>query len=161
MKDYNIIDQREYMALRGCTKIFIDHITLLVSECVEHLTGNEHQDKLMNELLRLVKRHTAVWVGLVSHLRKAPSGGKSFEQGKLPTIDDIRGSGSIKQVSFDIISFARDLTAEDETTRNTILMQVLKSRFTGLTGNVPGAKYSYDTGRLSRLHSDEFIRIDP
>jgi twinkle protein len=158
IKDDSIIDQLEYMALVGCKKIFIDHITILVSEGTEGLTGNEAIDKVMNDLLRLVKRHE-VWIGLVSHLRKAPSGGKSFEDGKLPSIDDIRGSGSIKQISFDIIAFARNLTAESDRDRNTIKMRILKSRYTGLTGNVPGAFYDHTTGRLRGVEgmpSDEF-----
>jgi twinkle protein len=95
-------------------------------------------------------------------LRKAPTGGKSFEEGKLPSIDDIRGSGSIKQVSFDIISFARDSTAETEADRNHIKMRVLKSRYTGLTGVVKGANYIYQTGRLMPSEADpseEFFAI--
>ena len=118
----------------------------------------------MNDLLRLVKRHS-VWIGLVSHLRKAPGGKQSFEEGKLPSIDDIRGSGSIKQISFDIISFARNLTAKDDKVRNTIKMRILKSRYTGLTGKVNGAYYNYDTGRLNGLDTmiddddEEFTNI--
>jgi twinkle protein len=158
--DTSIIDQLEYMCLVGCKYLFIDHITILVSEGMEDLTGNEAQDKVMNELLKLVKRHP-VWIGLVSHLRKAGGGKKSFEEGRLPSIDDIRGSGSIKQISFDIISFARDLTAVDEKSRNTILMQILKARQTGLTGKIPGARYSYDTGRLSYCEeTDQFTSLD-
>jgi hypothetical protein len=153
INDNSVIDQLEYMALSGCKYLFIDHITILVSEGVDNLTGNEAQDKVMNDLLRLTKRHP-VWIGLVSHLRKVSSGSKSFEEGKLPTLDDIRGSGSIKQISFDIIAFARNLTAEEELARNTINMSVLKSRFTGLTGTVPGAIYNYETGRLSYLDKE-------
>ena len=74
--------------------------------------------------------------------------GSSFEDGKLASLDDIRGSGSIKQVSFDILAFARDLNAADEAKRNTIRMAVLKSRYTGLTGPCGTAVYDYDTGRL-------------
>jgi twinkle protein len=147
MSDISIVDQLEYMCLSGCSYLFIDHITILVSEGVDKLTGNEAQDRVMNDLLRIVKRYP-VWIGLVSHLRKAPNGGKSFEEGKLPAIDDIRGSGSIKQISFDIISFARNLTADNDAERNLIKMRVLKSRYTGLTGTVQGASYDYDTGRL-------------
>lgn len=153
MNDTSIVDQLEYMCLVGCKYLFVDHITILTSEGVDNLTGNEAQDKVMNDLLRLVKRYPEVWIGLVSHLRKAPGNGKSFEEGKLPSIDDIKGSGSIKQISFDIISFARNLTAADEKERNTIKMRVLKSRYTGLTGAVPGAQYSWDTGRLTALEN--------
>jgi len=147
--DDDIIDKLEYMCLIGCTYLFIDHITILVSEGAGGLVGNEAQDKVMNDLLKLVKRHN-VWVGLVSHLRKTTNSPKhkSFEEGAMPTLDDIKGSGSIKQIAFDIVGFARDLTAEEQEVRNTIKMAVLKSRYTGLTGTVPGAIYDYDTGRL-------------
>ncbi len=160
INDSSIVDQLEYMCLVGCKYLFIDHITILVSEGVENLTGNEAQDKVMNDLLRLVKRHP-VWIGLVSHLRKSPNNKGSFEEGRLPSIDDIRGSGSIKQISFDIISFARNLTADSEVERNTIKMRILKSRYTGLTGNVRGAHYVYDTGRLIASNADveEFVTL--
>jgi twinkle protein len=151
VKDGSITDKIEYMCLMGCKKIFIDHITILVSEGVEKLTGNEAQDRIMNDLLTIVKKYPA-WIGLVSHLRKVAVGGKSFEEGKLPTLDDIRGSGSVKQISFDIIAFARDMTNEDPVVRNTILMRVLKARYTGLTGDVPGVYYKHETGRLISLN---------
>ena len=147
MKDETIMDKIEYMAILGCKYIFIDHITILVSEGADGLTGNEAIDKTMNDLLRFVKRHN-VWVGLVSHLRKTPVGGKAFEQGIMPSLDDIKGSGSIKQICFDIIAFARDLTAENEIKRNSISMSVLKCRFSGLTGGVAGAYYDFVSGRM-------------
>jgi twinkle protein len=159
--DSSIIDKLEYMCLTDCRFIYIDHITILVSEGMENLKGNEAQDKVMNDLLRLVKRHP-VWIGLVSHLRKASTGGKSFEEGKLPSLDDIKGSGSIKQISFDVISFARNLTAANELERNTIKMRVLKARRTGLTGVVPSARYNQHTGRLSATDfccEEEFVQI--
>jgi len=155
MNDGGIIDKLEYMCLIGCKKIYIDHITILVSEGVDKLQGNEAQDKVMNDLLRLVKRYPDVWIGLVSHLRKTPTDKKAFEEGRLPSLDDIRGSGSIKQVSFDIVAFARDLTADSEAVRNSIKMSVLKSRFTGLTGRIPGARFTPATGRMEVL--DEII----
>ena len=148
IKDDSIVSQLEYMCLVGCKFLIIDHITILVSEGSDGLSGNEAIDKTMNDLLRLVKRHN-VWIGLVSHLRKVPNGSTPFEGGKLPTMDDIRGSGSIKQVSFDIIAFARNMVAEDELDRNTIKMAVLKSRTVGKTGPVMGAVYSSKTGRLT------------
>ena len=147
IKDDSIVDQLEYMCLIGCKYLFIDHITILVSEGADGLTGNEAIDKIMNDLLRLVKRHN-VWIGLVSHLRKVQTGGKSFEDGRLPSMDDIRGSGSIKQVSFDIIAFARDMNNKEEEVRNKIKMAVLKSRTMAKTGPVLGAIYNHTTGRL-------------
>ena len=87
-------------------------------------------------------------MGLISHLRKA-QGGKSFEEGQLASIDDIKGSGSIKQISFDIIAFARNLVAQSDAERNTIQLRVLKSRFTGKTGDAGSATYDPKTTRLT------------
>jgi replicative DNA helicase len=70
-------------------------------------------------------------------------------------MDDIKGSGSIKQISFDIIGFARDMANENEDVRNTINFIVLKSRFTGKTGPAGHAKYDHDTTRLTYHNPQE------
>jgi len=146
--DESLIDKIEYMALMGCKYLILDHITIAVSEGAEGYTGNEAIDKVMSDLLKLTKKHN-IWLGVISHLRKVQGGGSTFEQGKLPSMDDIKGSGSIKQISFDIIGFARDMANEDEEIRNTINFVVLKSRFTGRTGPAGHAKYNHDTTRLA------------
>jgi len=154
ISDGSIMGFLEYMCLSGCKYLFVDHITILASEGAEGLTGNEAIDKIMNDLLRLVKKYE-VWIGLISHLRKTDNKGKSFEEGKLPSMDDIRGSGSIKQISMDIIAFARNVGASTEEERNTIKTKVLKCRYTGLTGPSGNLFYNFDTGRLKK-GSDEF-----
>lgn len=145
--DNSILELLEYMCLSGVKYIILDHITILISEGVEGKSGLEAQDAIMAGLLRIVKKHD-VWIGLVSHLRKT-SGGTSFEEGHLPSLDDIRGSGSTKQISMDIIAFARNSIAKEEKERNTIKLRVLKCRYTGLTGDAGYLQYNYNTGRLS------------
>jgi len=144
----NIVNQLNYMASVGCKYLFVDHITILVSEGSEGLTGNEAIDKVMNDLLKVAKMHN-VWIGLVSHLRKMTNAGKSFEQGTMPSLDDIRGSGSIKQISMDIVAFARNSESGD----NKIEMRVLKCRHTGLTGNAGTVEFDLNTGRLKPTNS--------
>jgi twinkle protein len=158
ISDGSIMDFLEYMCLSGCKYLFVDHITILASEGTEGLTGNEAIDKIMNDLLRLVKKHD-VWIGLISHLRKTDNKGRSFEEGKLPSMDDIRGSGSIKQISMDIIAFARDVGSDREEERNTIKTKVLKCRYTGLTGPSGTLYYNFEAGRLKK-GSDEFEKQD-
>jgi len=150
--DGAILDKIEYMALMGCKYIILDHFTIAFSEGSNGLTGNEGTDSAMSNLLKIVKKHN-IWLGVVSHLRK-PIGGQSFEEGHMASIDDIKGSGSIKQISFDIISFARNLVAESEEERNTIRLRVLKARFTGKTGDCGTALYDPETTRL--LKGGEF-----
>ena len=158
VSDSSLIEKIEYMALMGCKYLVLDHITIAVSEGSEGLSGNEAVDKIMSDLLKIVKRHN-IWLGLISHLRKAQSGTRSFEEGKLASIDDIKGSGSIKQISFDIISFARNLLAESDSERNVINFRVLKSRFTGLTGNAGSAIYDHNTSRLTATGGFDFVAI--
>ena len=146
--DSTLIDKIEYMAALGCRYMVLDHITIAVSEGTEGLSGNEAVDKVMSDLLKIVKRYN-IWLCLVSHLRKA-LGGSSFEEGKFSSIDDIKGSGSIKQISFDIVTFSRNLIASNETERNTIKFRVLKSRFTGFTGDAGSAIYDPATTRLTK-----------
>jgi twinkle protein len=106
----------------------------------------------MSDLLKLCKKHN-IWLGVVSHLRKSE---KPFEEGHLPSIDDIKGSGSIKQISFDIIAFSRNMIAETEQLRNTIKLRVLKSRFTGKTGDCGSTSYDSKTGRLKQTSLVDF-----
>jgi len=145
VSDSSLIDQIENLCLLGCKYLVLDHITIAVSEGADGKTGNEAIDAIMSDLLKIVKKHD-VWLGIISHLRK--SQGKSFEEGHLASIDDIKGSGSIKQISFDIVTFARNLIATNEDERNTIHLRVLKSRFTGLTGDCGSAYYDQKTRRL-------------
>lgn len=150
VSDESLTDKIEYLALMGCKYIILDHITIAVSEGAEGKTGNEAVDAVMSELLKITKKHN-IWLGVISHLRKSSGDKKPFEEGRLPSLDDIKGSGSIKQISFDIIGFARNMVAEEESERNTIKLRVLKARFTGNTGNAGATKYDPKTGRLSFL----------
>ena len=108
----------------------------------------------MSQLLKVVKKHN-IWLGVISHLRKG-SERKPFEEGYLPTVDDIKGSGSIKQISFDIIAFARNMVSEDEVVKNTIKFRVLKARKTGRTGDAGAAFYDHETTRLRKAGMMEF-----
>ena len=153
--DESLIDKIEYMALMGCNYLILDHITIAVSEGAEGYTGNEAIDKVMSDLLKLTKKHN-IWLGIISHLRKVQGNTQTFEEGRLPSMDDIKGSGSIKQISFDIIGFARDMANEDEDIRNTINFAVLKSRFTGKTGPAGSAQYDYKTSRLIQSRGTDF-----
>ena len=157
--DESLIDKLRALAAMGCTHIILDHITIAVSEGNEGLTGNEAIDKMMSDLLKMVKAFP-VWLGVISHLRKTGAGGKSFEEGHMASMDDIKGSGSIKQISFDIISFARNMVADTEEERNTIRFRVLKARSTGLTGDAGAARYNHHTKRLKRADLNAAERAD-
>ncbi|QLF88474.1 AAA protein [Pelagibacter phage Kolga EXVC016S] len=151
--DTSLLDRIEYLAALGCNYLILDHITIAVSEGVDGATGNEAVDKVMSSLLKIVKRYN-IHLTLISHLRKSSGEGKSFEEGIMPNLDSIKGSGSIKQISFDIIGFARNMMAIEKSDRNIVKFAVLKSRFSGDTGICGQATYNVDTGRLNYNESN-------
>jgi twinkle protein len=142
--DDDLLGKIRYLIAIGCEYIYIDHITIAVSDSDN---ANKAIDDFMSDLLKLCKRHN-VWFGVVSHLRKTSGDRKSFENGAVPTDDDLKGSGSIKQIAFDIIALCRNKMAKDPIVRNTTKLYVLKSRYTGRTGFAGKFTYENDTGRL-------------
>jgi twinkle protein len=95
---------------------------------------------------------------VVSHLRKTGIGSVSYEEGADVTEDSLKGSGSLKQIAFQIIAFSRNKYAETEDERNQVRISVLKNRFTGRTGYAGTASYNETTGRLknNKARADEF-----
>lgn len=142
--DEDLLSKIRYLIAIGCEYIYIDHITIAVSDAHD---SNKAIDDFMSDLLKLCKRHS-VWFGVVSHLRKTSGDRKSFENGAIPTDDDLKGSGSIKQIAFSIIALCRNKMAKDPVVRNTTKLYVLKDRYTGRTGFAGKFTYENETGRL-------------
>lgn len=136
----------------GCNIIFLDHITLAVSEFGDG-SGLVAQDQMMNQFLEFVES-TNTHLCLISHLRKAPVGGGSFEEGAIPMLDDLKGSGSLKQVSFDIIGVSRNLMAESDFKKNVSTTHVLKCRETGRTGRAD--RMYWDDENVALVDADQF-----
>ena len=153
-----IMETMEQFAVMGYNRLILDHITLLAAESEdEGRNENARIDAIMSRMRRLVKQHD-VHVDVISQLRKMGESGKSFENGVMPSLDDIKGSGSIKQCSFNIIASTRNMSAEDDLERNTINMAVLKCRRTGLTGPVKPSYYSYEHNRIESDEPDEYTK---
>lgn len=156
VEDDSLLDKIEYAAtVDGCRVFFLDHITIAVSDCN---AGQENlsMDKFMNRLLKMVKRLN-ICVIVVSHLRKTGGGGKSFEEGRIPTEDDLKGSGSLKQIAMTTIAIARNKYAESDKERNTTSFHVLKCRFTGRTGPCDHAYFDDETGRMNVVDPETFF----
>jgi len=85
--------------------------------------------------LRSLVEETGAGVIVISHLRKPDSKqGNPFEQGGKISLDDLRGSGSLKQLPDTIIALERNQQADVEGERNLLSVRLLKCRFTGQTG---------------------------
>lgn len=140
----DLMDKVRYLIAIGCEYIYVDHITIAVSGESDQ---NSAIDNFMEQLLKLCKQHL-VWFGVVSHLRKTGGEKKSFESGGVPTDDDLKGSGSIKQIAFTIIALVRNKMAKEEKDRNKTKLYILKSRYTGRTGYAGQFTFDSKTGRL-------------
>ena len=146
---------RYYATVHNCKIIWLDHLSILVSDMGEEGDERRRIDGLMHKLAQLAVE-LKISINLISHLKKAPQG-KSFEEGYVPSLDDLRGSGGIKQLSMNVYALSRNQQAETEQERNTTQVHVLKCRRTGDTGGADFIAYNRLTGRFEPGLDPEFL----
>ena len=141
----NIINRVRYMAKAlSCKYIFVDHISIIVSA---QESGDERKaiDEIMTKL-RMLVQETNIALFAVSHLKRPE--GRGHEEGAATSLAQLRGSGSIAQLSDIVIGAERNGQADDLTERNTTHVRVLKNRFSGMTGPACSLLYTKETGRM-------------
>jgi len=134
----------------GCTHIILDHITIILSG----LEGGDERrllDFVMTKLRSLVEEVQCSLI-LVSHLRR-PQGDKGHEEGVRTTLNQLRGSHGIAQLSDIVIGCERN--QQDEENPDLTTVRVLKNRWTGETGVANTLFYSKETGRMVETLSSE------
>lgn len=153
---YNHFGHDDYDAIRavirhmvvgcGCEVIFLDHITAFTDGM-----GNEANalaEKIMKELASMT-RELKFNLQVISHVRKSDSSRKPAEEGGRVKIDDLKGSGAVKQWANFVIALERDQQAEDIDTARTTTVRVLKARGAGKNvGRTVQVKYIPETGEL-------------
>jgi twinkle protein len=148
----NILNRVRFMA-RGldCQYVFVDHVSIIVSA---QESGDERKaiDEIMTKL-RMLVQETGISLFVVSHLKR-PSD-KGHEEGAVTSLAQLRGSGSIAQLSDVVIGLERNGQHEDPVERNTTHVRVLKNRFSGLTGKACRLLYTRGTGRMNEMPSEE------
>lgn len=127
----------------GCDVIILDHISIVVSAS-EESDERKMIDRLMTKLKGFAKS-TGVVLIVICHL-KNPEKGKAHEEGRAVSITDLRGSGSLRQLSDTIIALERNQQGDMP---NVVLIRLLKSRFNGVGVGIAGyMEYNAETGRL-------------
>jgi len=142
----NIINRVRYLSKGlGCKYVFLDHVSIVVSA---QGAGDERKaiDEIMTRL-RMLVQETGISLLLVSHLKRPD--GKGHEEGSATSLSQLRGSGSIAQLSDMVLGLERNGQADDPIIRNTTHVRVLKNRFSGLTGKACDLLYDLATGRMS------------
>lgn len=150
----NIVNRVRYMAkAMDCHYIFLDHISIVVSA---QSNGDERKaiDEIMTKLRTLVQE-TGISLICVSHLKRPND--KGHEEGAATSLAQLRGSGSIAQLSDMVIGLERNGQADDETARNTTKVRVLKNRFSGTTGPACNLLYSKVTGRMTETYEEDAL----
>jgi twinkle protein len=144
----NIVNRVRYMAKGlGCGYVVLDHISIIVSGGD---VGDERKalDAIMTRL-RMLVQETGISLICVSHLKRPES--KGHEEGAATSLAQLRGSGSIAQLSDIVIGLERNGQATDPVERNTTHVRVLKNRFSGYTGGACDLLYNPSTGRMLEI----------
>ena len=128
-----------------CKVIWLDHLSILVSSLGQ--IGDERRaiDSIMHELKSLTVELDC-FIGLVVHLNNNTQ--TPFEEGGSITINNLRGSGGIKQLSDSVMALSRNQQAETEAERNTVKVSILKNRYSGETGVSDLVFYNGFTGKF-------------
>lgn len=149
----NIVARVHYMAMvAGCKYIFLDHISIIVSS---QENGDERKalDEIMTKLRTLVQQ-TDICLFLVTHLKRTEEG---HENGGEISMNHLRGSAGIGQLSDFVVGFERNGQDPDVNRRHTTLMRVIKNRPFGLTGLCAAIKFDRNTFRLTETDLQTFL----
>lgn len=140
-----ILSKLRFMAVScGVKVIILDHISIIVSG-LDEIAESERKtiDKLMTRLRSLVEE-TGVAMLAVVHLKR-PDKGKSWNEGREPSLTDLRGSGSLEQLSDVVISLERN---QQGSSPDLSRFRILKNRPVGITGKAGLVRFNHETGRL-------------
>lgn len=139
----NLLARIRYMVRAlGCQYVVLDHVSIAVSG-IEG--GDERRiiDNLMTKLRSMVQEMSFGCL-VVSHLKRPE--GKGHEEGARPSLAQLRGSGSIGQLSDMVLGLCRNQQGDSP---NLTEVWILKNRFSGETGQAGVLEYSDETGRLT------------
>jgi twinkle protein len=151
----NLLNKVRYLA-KGCgvSYVILDHLSIVVSGIDD---GDERKniDVVMTKLRSLCEE-TGIGLILVSHLRR-PSGERGWENGLEVTLNSLRGSASIAQLSDMCLSVERDQQGDNP---NQSTVRVLKNRFSGETGIGCLLNYNIDTGRMTEVTQASVFEVE-
>lgn len=131
-----VVNKIRHMSALGCKYIFLDHLTIVVSD----QSGDER--KQLDEIstkLKMLTMELNIAVLAVIHINR---------QGL------IRGSAGPEQVANIVMQLFRDKEDPDEWRRNVTKIVIKKNRFCGRTGPACYLYYNEKTGRLIELDKD-------
>jgi len=141
-KEDEIIEKIEYFVSgMGCEEIILDHMNSVET----NEPGAMGLEAFAKRIQRMTKRLPAHFT-IVSQLSQ--TGGKSWEEGEVPSLRDMRGTQNVPGCFDEIMSLTRNQQAETEEERNTVFIHSLKGRLSSFTGLIETRQYNRNTGRF-------------
>lgn len=126
-----------------CNFVVLDHISIVISGQQSSSEGERRDiDMLMTKLRSLIEE-TGLGIIAIVHLNSPE--GKPHEEGGRVTLKNLRGSGSLKQLSDNVWALERDQQSKSDP--NVSRIRILKDREDGQVGEADWVEYS-DQGRL-------------
>lgn len=143
-----LLTKMRYFAMaKQADFIILDHISMVISG-QDNTNERKTIDLLMTDLAAFCNE-TGVGVLAVVHLkRKNTSGGKdkSLNEGGQVSLTDLRGSGGLEQMAWNVVALERN--QQDTEEANFSKVRVLKNRMFGFTGEAGKLYFNPETGRL-------------
>lgn len=132
-----VIANIRYMHNMGCEYIFLDHLSILVSD----QNGDERKqlDEAATKLKTLCMELNIALIGIIHQNRSG----------------EIRGTAGVEQLANIVIKIERDVKSKSDFVRNITVLTIEKNRFCGRTGPAGYLKYDAETGRLVPLSPEE------
>lgn len=126
-----------HMAAMGCRYIFLDHLSIIVSD----QNGDERKqlDEISTKLKTLCMELNIAVICIIHQNRQG----------------EIRGTAGVEQLSNIVLKLVRNKEDPDEWRRNVIKIIVQKNRFCGKTGSSCWVWYDTESGRLLELSEDQ------
>lgn len=152
-----LIDKIRYLSkARDCKLIILDHITMVAEGSEENTTAK--LNRLMSELKKIAVDEEIIIIA-ACHLRKSANANKTHEEGGHVSLDDLKSSSSIKQLSDVVIGLERNSQDENKVKANTTILRVLKNRDFGTKGAATAIVYDAETTRLVETSLEDFEDI--
>lgn len=153
----SVLSTIRYLAVvQKCDFVILDHLSIAVSG----IEGNNERkliDVLMTRL-RSLAEELGVGILTVCHLKRVDNK-SSAEEGGAISLDDLRGSQAIAQLSDTIIALERNQQDDSSISKNIVKVRVLKNRLTGETGLAGKLYYDKARNRLE-VPSPELLEED-
>jgi twinkle protein len=133
----------------GCHFVVLDHISIVISGQESSSEGERKDiDRLMTKLRSLIEETGVGILGIV-HLNSPE--GRPHEEGGRVTLKNLRGSGSLKQLSDNVWAMERD--QQNDQQKNMSQIRVLKDREDGAVGVADVLEFT-EQGRLVPINMD-------